>query len=97
MGNLNATLQEAVEQQAAAAQEVRAAAAEVRQAVAAPVTLGEEQWGLLGRRLAALQSELQVGIPCRAAAAWQQVELCLAMQLPGLDRGQLRIGKWHAC
>lgn len=53
-------MQEAVEQQAAAAAEVRAAAAEVRAAAAAPVTLGDEQWGLLGRRLAALQSDLQV-------------------------------------
>lgn len=54
------TPQEAVEQQAAAAAEVRAAAAEVRAAAAAPVTLADEQWGLLGRRLAALQSDLQV-------------------------------------
>ncbi len=54
-------MQEAVEQQAAAAEEVRAAAAEVREAVAAPVKLGEEQWGALGCRLLALQTELQAG------------------------------------
>lgn len=54
--------QEAVEQQQQAAAEVRAAAAEVRAAAAAPVTLGEEQWSLLGRRLAALQSELEVWV-----------------------------------
>lgn len=66
-----------MEQQAAALAEVRAAAAEVRAAAAAPVTLAPEQWGLLGRRLAALQTGLQVGsaqlvnasAPARPAAA----------------------------
>lgn len=72
----NDHLQDAVEQQAAAAAEVRAAAAEVRAAAAAPVTLGEEQWGLLGRRLAALQTELQVSLAAlqlyQQLAHWRQ-------------------------